>query len=110
DADQPRDTRDESVRYTVLSRKAITLWAVLIILVGVGAAVWLLLAYAGANPQTQLDAIRTAGTLVVGTGGAAALLLAARRQRATEIALRQKDRDQDHQERATAATETDAAD
>ena len=67
----------------------------LIVLVGVGATVWLLLAYTGGNADTnrvQLDAIRTAGTIVVGTGGAAALLLAARRQRSTEIALQQTDR------------------
>lgn len=106
----------EPVRYTVLSRKAITLWAALIVAVGVGMAIWLLLVFGGGDANTQLDAIRTAGTIVVGTGGAAALLLAARRQRATEIALkhaevglRQKDRDQEHQQRVTAATEADAA-
>jgi uncharacterized protein YjbI with pentapeptide repeats len=85
------------VRYTVLSHKAITAWAMLIVLVGVGVAVWLLLAFSGGDTETnrvQLDAIRTAGTIVVGTGGAAALLLAARRQRSTEIALRQTDREQ----------------
>lgn len=117
------------VRYTVLSHKAIVAWAVLIVLAGVGVAVWLLLAYTGGNAdanRVQLDAIRTAGTIVVGTGGAAALLLAARRQRTAEIALKQKDRDQadvarthalqvqvaeqtrQHQERVAAATEVDA--
>jgi hypothetical protein len=81
----------------VLSVRAIAVWAVLIVLVGMGVAVWLLLAYTGGDVdanRVQLDAIRTAGTIVVGTGGAAALLLAARRQRSTEIALKQKDRDQ----------------
>ncbi len=48
-------------------------------------------------------------TIVVGTGGAGALWLAARRQRTSEIALRQKDFDQDHQERVAAAAEADAA-
>jgi hypothetical protein len=64
--------------------------------VGIAAAVGLLLAYGRGDAQqrNQLDAIRTAGTIVVGSGGAAALLLAARRQRSTEIALKQKDRDQ----------------
>lgn len=85
---------DEAVRYTVLSNRAIGAWAVLIVVVGVGVAVWLLSAYGHGDPQVQLDAIRTAGTIVVGTGGAAALLLAARRQRSTEIALRQTDREQ----------------
>jgi uncharacterized protein YjbI with pentapeptide repeats len=118
------------VRYRVLSPRTIAAWAVLIMLVGVGVAVWLLLAYTGGDADTnrvQLDAIRTAGTIVVGTGGATALLLAARRQRSTEIALKQKDRDQAdtdrahalqeqiaeqtrrHQERVAAATEADAA-
>ncbi len=41
----------------------------------------------GQGAQIQLDAIRTAGTLVVGTGGAVALLLTARRQRYTELTL-----------------------
>jgi Pentapeptide repeats (9 copies) len=92
-------------------------------------AVWLLLAYTSGDTdanRVQLDAIRTAGTIVVGTGGAAALLLAARRQRSIEIALRQKDRDQVdvarahafqeriaeqtrlHQERIATANEDDA--
>jgi uncharacterized protein YjbI with pentapeptide repeats len=115
-----------TVRYTVLSRRAIIWWAVLITVIGIGMAVWLLLAYGRGDPQVQLDAIRTAGTIVVGTGGAAALLLAARRQRTAEIALKQKDRDQAdaarahalqvqvaeqtrrHQERVAAATEADA--
>jgi DNA-binding CsgD family transcriptional regulator len=104
-----------AVSYAVLSRTAITLWAVIIVAAGVGMAIWLLTAYGGNDANTQLNAIRTAGTIVVGTGGAAALLLAARRQRATEIALthteaglRQKDRDQEHQLRVTVATEADA--
>lgn len=117
------------LRYRVLSPRTIGVWAVLIVLVGVGVAVWLLLAYTGGDAEAnglQLEAIRTAGTVVVGTGGAAALLLAARRQRSTEIALKQKDRDQadvarayalqeqvaeqtrQHQERVAAATEADA--
>ncbi len=43
--------------------------------------------YGGAGASVELDAIRTAGALVVGTGGAVALLLAARRQRSTELTL-----------------------
>jgi hypothetical protein len=94
----------DGVQYHVLSLRAIGAWAVMVVLVGVGVAVWLLLAYSGGNApanQAHLDAIRTAGTIVVGTGGGAALLLAARRQRSAEIALR-------HQERATAIGEHDA--
>lgn len=103
------DDHPEPMRYTVLSRRAIAAWAVLTVGVGIGMTVWLLLAYGASDPRVQLDAIRTAGTLVVGAGGAAALLLAARRQRSAEIALKQKDRDQRHQERVAAATEADAA-
>jgi hypothetical protein len=119
----PAETAGE-VRYSVLSPRAIWTAAALILLIGVGVAVWLLLAYGrGGN---ELEAIKTAGTIVVGTGGAAALLLAARRQRSAEIALKQKDRDQaavarahalqeriaaetrTHQERVAAASELDA--
>ena len=85
------------MRYRVLSPVTIAVWAILIVGVGIGTAVWLLVAYTGGDTKTnqlQLDAIRTAGTIIVGTGGAAALLLAARRQRSAEIALRQTDREQ----------------
>ncbi|WP_253842246.1 pentapeptide repeat-containing protein [Actinokineospora globicatena] len=83
-------------RYTVLSVRAMVVWAAVIVAVGVGVAGWLLAGPQGQDSEesrVRLDAIRTAGSIVVGTGGAAALLLAARRQRSTEIALRQKDRD-----------------
>ncbi|PXY16614.1 pentapeptide repeat-containing protein [Prauserella muralis] len=82
--------------YTVLSPRAIWSAAAVILLLGIGVAVWLLLAYGRGDAQArnQLEAIKTAGTIVVGTGGAAALLLAARRQRTAEIALRQKEQDQ----------------
>lgn len=107
------------VSYRVLSVRTIAVWALLIVVVGVGVAAWLLLAFTGGDTdanRVQLDAIRTAGTVIVGTGGAAALLLAARRQRSTEIALAQKDRDQADvarahalQERSALANEADAA-
>jgi hypothetical protein len=81
---------DEPVSYTVLYRKAIWWFAAGLVVLGIGAAGGLLLAYGHGDAQqrNQLDAIRTAGTIVVGSGGAAALLLAARRQRSTEIALK----------------------
>lgn len=103
--------------------------AVALVVVGVGVATGLLLAYGRGTPSdaSKLDAIKTAGTIVVGTGGAGALWLAARRQRTSEIALRQKELDQQqadrayvlqervaaetqaHQERVAAATEDDAS-
>ncbi|HUR08492.1 MAG TPA: pentapeptide repeat-containing protein, partial [Nonomuraea sp.] len=86
----------------------------------------LLIAYGSGEHSAQLEAIKTAGTIVLGTGGAAALWLTARRQRSAEIALNQKHLDQvavdraftlqqqtvadnhQHQERVAAATEHDA--
>jgi len=101
----------DHVPYTVLSTRAIWSAAALIVLVGIGMSVWLLLAFGSGDNQSrnQLEAIKTAGTVVVGAGGAAALLLTARRQRTAEIALKQKDREQAHQERVAAAVEADAA-
>jgi hypothetical protein len=104
-------TGPEKVQYKVLAPRAIWSVAALIALVGVGVAVWLLLAFGrgGDEARNQLEAIKTAGTVVVGAGGGVALLLVARRQRSTEIALKQKDREQAHQERVAAAAEADAA-
>lgn len=100
----------DAVRYRVLSPKAIWSAAAVVVLVSVGAAVWLLLAFGSGGDQqrNQLEAIKAAGTIVVLAGGAAALLLSARKQRTAEIALKQKDRDQALQMRVAAATEADA--
>jgi uncharacterized protein YjbI with pentapeptide repeats len=94
----------DDVHYKVLATKAIWSVAAVIVLMGTGVAVWLLLAYGhgGDQARNQLEAIKTAGTVVVGAGGGVALLLAARRQRSAEIALKQKDREQAHQERDAA--------
>lgn len=72
-----------------------TIAAGALLVLAVAAVVWfaLLRLYGGQGAQIQLDAIRTAGTLVLGTGGAVALLLTARRQRYTELALVHTDRD-----------------
>jgi hypothetical protein len=63
--------------------------AVVLITIGVGLAVVLLVVFGDGKHTDELDAIKTAGTIVVGTGGAAALWLTARRQQATEITLNQ---------------------
>ncbi|WP_410652253.1 hypothetical protein [Amycolatopsis sp. cmx-4-54] len=108
----------EPLRYTVLSPKAIWSAAAVIVVLGIAMAIWLLAAYGegDARQRNQLEAIKTAGTVVVGTGGAAALLLAARRQRSAEIALKQKEFDQDAvakahalQERVAGESQHDAA-
>ncbi|OLR92605.1 hypothetical protein BJP25_21385 [Actinokineospora bangkokensis] len=88
----------------MLSIRAIVLGAVVLIVLAVGAVTWLLLGFTGGDTaanSVQLDAIRTAGTLVVGGGGAAALLLAALRQRTAGQDLAEK-------ARATTITEHDA--
>ncbi|MEU8634900.1 hypothetical protein AB0C38_22210 [Amycolatopsis sp. NPDC048633] len=113
--------------YPVLSSRAITLFVIGLIVLGIGLAVLLLLLFGDGKHTDQLDAVKTAGTIVLGTGGAAALWLAARRQRTGEIALNQKHVDQEaadrafefqqriaeqnrlHLERVAAATEHDAA-
>jgi hypothetical protein len=77
-----------------LSNTAIWTGAVVIAVVAIGSA-WLLLANYGSGDSqdnAHLEAIKTAGSIVVGTGGAVALLLAARRQRSTELDLEQKER------------------
>jgi hypothetical protein len=80
-----------------LSKWIIRVGTLVVLTVAVAVAVvsWSVLRrlYGGQGAQVQLDVIRTAGTLVIGTGGAVALLLTARRQRYTELALVHTDRD-----------------
>jgi uncharacterized protein YjbI with pentapeptide repeats len=73
----------------VLSNRAMAWAAVVLIILGVGLAVALLVAFGNGRHADQLDAIKTAGTIVVGTGGGAALWLTARRQRSVELSLNQ---------------------
>lgn len=105
------DDGDQRPLYRVLSIRMMALAAVALILVAVGVTTWLLIAFGHGttDDSAKLDAIKTAGTIVVGVGGAGALWLAARRQRTDEIALKQKDLDQLHHERVAVATEIDAA-
>ncbi|MGW0519957.1 pentapeptide repeat-containing protein [Crossiella sp. NPDC003009] len=95
---------ERNTAYRVLSTRAILLCAIALTVIAAGAAAGLLLAFGGGGEgdRVRLEAIKTAGAIVIGTGGAAALWLAARRQRTTEIAMR-------HQERVAEATEADAA-
>ncbi|MEU0885843.1 pentapeptide repeat-containing protein [Lentzea sp. NPDC005914] len=100
---------DESERpYPVLSSRAIIIGGALLVVLGVGLAVLLMITLGDGQHANQLDAIKTAGTIVVGTGGAAALWLTARRQRTTEIGLNQKHVDQQVAERAHWHTELDS--
>lgn len=69
-----------------------------LVVVGLLATWWLVTTYGSGDPKTieqnriKLEAIKLAGSVVVGTGGVAALLLAARRQRVSELDLLQRDR------------------
>jgi uncharacterized protein YjbI with pentapeptide repeats/cell division septation protein DedD len=103
----------------VLSTRTIAICAVLLVLVAGGGA-WLLLANYGdgtAPNNARLDGIRTVGTIVLGAGGAIALLLAARRQQTAEQDLVEKRRDlalkeldQQHAQRVQRHVEKVAAD
>jgi hypothetical protein len=80
------------------------LGSIVVVLVGGAVLVILLVLYDGGTPEdlARLDAVRTAGAVVVGTGGAIALLLAARRQRSTELTLQ-------HQQETAERAEHDAS-
>jgi hypothetical protein len=105
-ADNARGRQDgKSKGGRPLRSLTIALWAIGLISVGV-AAVWVLLHFYGAGSEVdkqRLDVIRTAGTIVVGTGGVAALYLAARRQQSAERTL-------EHTRHVEAAKESDAND
>ncbi|KOX17481.1 hypothetical protein ADK67_38510 [Saccharothrix sp. NRRL B-16348] len=85
----------EVVEHRVLSARTIVLWAVGLGVVAVASVVLLLATLGSGEPQdgVRLDVVRTASSIVLGTGGAAALLLTARRQRYAELDLVQKDHD-----------------
>jgi hypothetical protein len=80
---------------SILSTKAIFWTAVVLVATAGLLAAALLWAYGGGTDadRARLDAIRTAASVAIGTGGAAALLLAARRQRFAEIDIQQKGHD-----------------
>lgn len=86
-----------------LTTRSIVLGGLALLVVGGVLLTLLLTLYGGGSPQDQarLDAVRTAGTIVLGTGGAVALLLAARRQRSAELTLR-------HQQEVARQAEVDA--
>ncbi|MEU4742323.1 pentapeptide repeat-containing protein [Actinosynnema sp. NPDC023658] len=83
------------MEHRVLSARTIVLWAVGLGAVAAASVVLLLLTLGSGEPRdgVRLDVVRTASGIVLGTGGAAALLLTARRQRYAELDLVQKDHD-----------------
>lgn len=88
-------TRKRADGHHVLSTTTIAVWAagLLIVAGAVVTVLWSLLGSGQSRDSVRLDVIRTAASIVIGTGGAAALLLAARRQRVTELDVRQRDFD-----------------
>ncbi|MDS0140095.1 MULTISPECIES: pentapeptide repeat-containing protein [unclassified Amycolatopsis] len=87
-----------------LTNRAIIIGAITVILIGGAILTILLVLYGTGAPQdlARLEAVRTTGAVVVGTGGAIALLLAARRQRSTELTLQ-------HQQEVAERAEYDAS-
>ena len=124
-ADQPKQV------VTPLSGKAVLAAAggTALVVVAAVTALWFGLTTGGSDPSrvtAQLDVLRIGLSLGLGGGGLFALYLAWRRQRSTDLALLQKERDQAdvarahalqervaaenraHQERVALATESDA--
>ncbi|MGW3994514.1 pentapeptide repeat-containing protein [Amycolatopsis sp. NPDC004772] len=96
----------------VLTTRAIVLAGLIVVVVAVG-TLWLLLALFGAGTpadQAQLDVFRATGNVVLGAGGAVALVLAARRQRLGELELRRKEQELAQREHAQKHVEQMAAD
>ncbi|WP_410618611.1 pentapeptide repeat-containing protein [Amycolatopsis sp. cmx-8-4] len=91
--DLPPLTRENGLTFEVLRSSTVVWLAVVMVVIGVGAAASLVLAFGRGDPRNSLEAIKTAGTIVVGSGGAVALWLAVRRQRTAELAIAQKDRE-----------------
>jgi len=114
-ADSGAPLAGEPASANPLSARTIVVGGLLVALTAVVLLAVLLLLYGSGSPtdQAKLDAVRTAGAIVIGTGGAAALLLTARRQRWAELTLEHQQRvaaiTKAHQERVSAATELDAA-
>ncbi len=79
-------------RMSVMPAWAIWIGGLAVLVVGALSG-WLLLSRFGAGTaqdRVQLEILRLTGSIALGSGGAVALLLAARRQRATEVDIVQK--------------------
>ncbi|MEV6445301.1 pentapeptide repeat-containing protein [Amycolatopsis sp. NPDC051716] len=98
----------------VLTTRAIVFAGLIVVVVAVG-TLWLLLALFGAGTpadQAQLEVFRATGNVVLGAGGAVALVLAARRQRLGELELRRKEQElaqRDHAQKHVEQVASDTA-
>ncbi|MFR9729263.1 pentapeptide repeat-containing protein [Saccharopolyspora sp. MS10] len=81
------------MRTSVLSNRAIACWAIGLVLLGAVSTTALLLLVGDPQAATRLDALRTSLSIVLAGGGAAGLLLTARRQRSAELDVRIKEHD-----------------
>lgn len=110
--DSPEGLQVETRKHKLNVMPAWSIWAGAGFVLGVAAVVALLLflMFGAGTPvdKARLEIIRLVGTIVIGTGGAAALLLAARRQRSTEISLVQTDRDLAYKEESATHARHDA--
>lgn len=90
-----------------------SIWVGAIVLFAVGAvALWVLFGMFGAataQDEIRIRLVQLAGTIVLGAGGAVGLLLAARKQRSTELSLRQTERDLEIKAQAAEDAHHDAA-
>jgi Pentapeptide repeats (9 copies)/Pentapeptide repeats (8 copies) len=111
-----RSKRRERADATVTRLRPISSWLLLLAVVVIVAVTWPLTCWlygiAGDDPARRIEAIKTGLTVAAGTGGALALLLAFRRQRATEIIATEtreaQEREYEQRDRAADAGERDA--
>ncbi|MEV0698228.1 pentapeptide repeat-containing protein [Saccharopolyspora sp. NPDC050389] len=91
-ADEREPTPSASV--PVMHRRTIPIGVVVLVLVAVVSVSVLLMLFGGGTEQDKirLEIVKLAGSIVIGTGGAVALWLAARRQRITELDLAHRER------------------
>ncbi|TDD08601.1 hypothetical protein E1181_06530 [Saccharopolyspora terrae] len=110
--DPKRDGEARSARPLPSVMPAWAIWVGAGVVLGVAAVTMSILfaLYGSGTPadRVQLEIVKLAGSIVVGTGGAAALLLAARRQRSTELSLEQAEHDLAHKESTAANSKHDA--
>ncbi len=113
--DQQRDQVQAEMRSVKHKPSVMPAWSIWVgagtVLAVAAVAMSLLFALYGAGTPTdkiRLEIVRLAGSIVIGTGGAAALLLAARRQRSTELGLIQTERDLAYKELAAVDARHDA--
>ena len=111
-----RSKRRERAEATVTRLRPISPWLLLLTVVVIVAVTWPLTRWlygiAGDDPARRIEAIKTGLTVAAGTGGAFALLLAFRRQLATEIIATEireaREREYEQRDRAADASERDA--